>query len=301
MTKRRSLGRGLDALLSTTVNLDSDADRETGDKTELRQIPIELLERGQYQPRTDMREESLTELADSIRTQGVVQPIVVRPHASHSAGGEARFEIVAGERRWRAAQLAGLQTVPAVVKHISDHTALAIGLIENMQRENLNPVEEATSLRRLIAEFDMTHAEAADAVGRSRAAVSNLLRLLELPGPVRKLLEDRSLNMGHARAILGLPSTEKQIELAQRAAAESWSVRATEKAVRRFIANADTTVVSIQAALSRSKDPDIARLEADLSERLGAKVRVQHGPKGGRIEIRYHSLDELDGIMEHIR
>lgn len=300
MTKRRSLGRGLDALLSTTVDVKSDSDRKTGAKAALRQIPIDLLERGQYQPRIDMREETLVELADSIRTQGVVQPIVVRPHASHSAGGEARFEIIAGERRWRAAQLAGLDVVPAVVTHVSDRAALAVGLIENMQRENLNPVEEASALRRLIAEFDMTHAEAADAVGRSRAAVSNLLRLLELPAPVRKLLEDRSLNMGHARAILGLSSTERQIELAQRAAAESWSVRETEKAVRRLVANADTTVVSIHAALSRSKDPDIARLEADLSDRLGAKVRLQHGPKGGRIVIRYHSLDELDGIMNHI-
>ncbi len=301
MTKRKSLGRGLDALLSPAVAVGARAGSDAVEKSDLKQIPIDLLNRGRFQPRVDMREESLTELADSIRTQGVVQPIVVRPQARQTDEGEATYEIVAGERRWRAAQLAGLDKMPAVIKDIPDREALAIGLIENMQRENLNPIEEASSLRRLIAEFDMTHAEAADAVGRSRVAVSNLLRLLELPAPVRKMLEERQLNMGHARAILGLTATERQVELAQRAAKEGWSVRETEKAVRRLTANADATVVSIQSALARSKDPDIARLEADLSDRLGAKVQLEHGPKGGRIVIRYHSLDELDGIMEHIQ
>jgi len=301
MTRRKSLGRGLDALLSPAVPVAVHSISESPAGSDLKQIPIDLLTRGRFQPRVDMREDSLSELADSIRTQGVVQPIVVRLNAKPTADGESTYEIVAGERRWRAAQIAGLDAVPAVVKNLSDREALAIGLIENMQRENLNPVEEASSLRRLIAEFDMTHAEAADAVGRSRVAVSNLLRLLELPAAVRKQLEERQLNMGHARAILGLTSTERQIELAERAAKEGWSVRETERAVRRLTANADATVVSIQSALSRSKDPDIARLEADLSDRLGAKVQLEHGPKGGRIVIRYHSLDELDGIMEHIQ
>lgn len=296
MAKRKSLGRGLDALLSPASTKPAGVAGEAD--SELRELPIDLLERGRFQPRSDMREESLAELADSIRVQGVVQPIVVRPLPS-ARGSETRYEIVAGERRWRAAQLAGLDKVPAVVREIPDQAALAIALIENIQRENLNPVEEAGSLRRLIDEFGMTHAEAAEAVGRSRAAVSNLLRLLELPPPVQKQLEARELDMGHARAILGLESAQMQTEVAARAAAGGWSVRETEKAVR-LLREAGKTGAKA-AGRSRSKDPDVVRLESDLSERLGARVTVDHGPKGGRIVIRYHSLDELDGIIGHIK
>jgi len=301
MAKRRSLGRGLDALLSPAAGrAERAAEAPAGAvESDLRELPIDLLERGQFQPRSDMREESLAELADSIRAQGGVQPIIVRPLPGASARGETRYEIVAGERRWRAASLAGLDKVPAVIRDIPDEAALAIALIENIQRENLNPIEEAASLRRLIREFELTHAEAAEAVGRSRVAVSNLLRLLELPASVCKQLEARELNMGHARAILGIDSPELQIEIAHRAAARGWSVRETEKAVRTLRGTAGTG--KPLTAQQRSKDPDIVRLEADLSERLGAKVQLEHSPKGGRIVIRYHSLDELDGIIEHIK
>ena len=225
MNKRKSLGRGLDALLSsaTVAGGARSADpppagpapapppaRESG----LREVPVDLLQRGKYQPRVDMREETLAELAESIKAQGVVQPIVVRP-LPNPGGGETRYEIVAGERRWRAAQLAGLHSIPAVVRDIPDEAAVAVALIENIQREDLNPLEEARSLHRLVEEFGLTHADAAEAVGRSRVTVSNLLRLLELPRPVRELLEQRQLDMGHARALLGLGSPEQQVEVAR--------------------------------------------------------------------------------------
>ncbi|MGB7213520.1 MAG: ParB/RepB/Spo0J family partition protein, partial [Gammaproteobacteria bacterium] len=261
----------------------------------LRELPVDLLQRGRYQPRVDMREETLAELADSIRKQGIVQPIVVRPL---KGTGETRYEIIAGERRWRAAQLAGLEKVPAVIRDIPDEAAVAVALIENIQRENLNPLEEARALKRLIDEFDMTHAQAAEAVGRSRVTVSNLLRLLELPEAVRALVERRELDMGHARALAGITSPSVQLELANRIVREGWSVRETEKAIRRLTEAQQAPAVERRP---QAKDPNIRRLEAELSERLGAAVSIEHGEKGGRIVIRYHSLDELDGIIEHIQ
>jgi len=255
-----------------------------------------------------MRQESLEELADSIRAQGVVQPIVVRPIGSTggstggTAGGrrgETRYEIVAGERRWRAAQLAGLDTIPAVVRQIPDEAAVAMALIENIQREDLNPLEEAMALSRLIAEFDMTHQQAADAVGRSRAAVSNLLRLLELGEEVKKLVVARQLEMGHARALLALTDPAAQLEAARRVAKGQLSVRATEQLVQKLNAPAK------KPSAGKSKkvvDPDIRRLESQVAERLGARVELEHAAGGkGRLVIRYNSLDELEGILEHIR
>lgn len=298
MAKRKSLGRGLDALLSQTgagsaAEVTEPSDTAAG----LSEVPIDLLERGRYQPRVDMREESLAELAESIRAQGIVQPIVVRPLPNPSGKGEQRYEIVAGERRWRAAQQAGLDRVPAVIRDLSDHAALAIALIENIQRENLNPIEEATSLRRLVDEFDMTHNAVAEAVGRSRAAVSNLLRLLELPVAVRKMLEERQLDMGHARAIVGVAAPQMQTEIAQRAVANGWSVRATEQAVRAL----NEVGGKARRPATKEKDPDIVRMEQELSERLGAPVEVEHQGKRGRLMIRFHSLEELEGILDHIR
>ncbi|MBN1239754.1 MAG: ParB/RepB/Spo0J family partition protein, partial [Gammaproteobacteria bacterium] len=245
MAKRRSLGRGLDALLSSTSPPAQSAEADTADEREtpvraddaLRELPVDLLQRGRYQPRIDMREETLAELAESIRQQGVVQPIVVRP--LERSAGETRYEIIAGERRWRAAQMAGLDRVPALIKDIPDEAAVAVALIENIQRENLNPLEEARSLHRLIDDFDMTHQQAADAVGRSRVAVSNLLRLLELPDAVREMLERRELDMGHGRALLGVASNAQRIELARKIARDGWSVRETEKAIRRLSGGAD--------------------------------------------------------------
>jgi ParB family chromosome partitioning protein len=228
-----------------------------------------------------------------------VQPIVVRP-LPNVTGGETQYEIVAGERRWRAAQIAGLATIPAVIRDIPDEAAVAVALIENIQRENLNPIEEAVSLHRLIDEFGLTHSDAAEAVGRSRATVTNLLRLLELPRPVRELLEHRELDMGHARALLGLESSELQVELAERARKQQWSVRETESAVRRLASPAGRPKSSKSAGRANS-DPNIRRLEAELTDTLGAPVTIEHGPKGGRVLIRYHGLEELEGILAHIK
>jgi len=290
MTKRKSLGRGLDALLSV-----SRPDAPRPPPSDLRELPVDLLQRGQYQPRVDMHEDTLAELAESIKVQGVVQPIVVRPVITASA--ERRYEIVAGERRWRAAQLAGLHTVPAIVRDIPDDAAVAVALIENIQRENLNPIEEARSLARLVQQFEMTHAEAAEAVGRSRAAVSNLLRLLELPPDVMQLLEKRQLDMGHARALLGVASPERLVELARQAARDGWSVRETERAVQRLAAAKSGK----RHEATPAKDPNVRSLEKDLGERLGTSVAIEAGRKGGRIVIRYGSNDELDGILAHIK
>lgn len=293
MTKRRSLGRGLEALLSSEPESTGLAPQGS-----LREISIDLLERGRYQPRVDMREESLAELAESLRSQGIIQPIVVRPLGGEQLqAGEQRYEIIAGERRWRAAQLAGLHVIPALVRDLPDHQAVAIALIENIQREDLNPLEEALALRRLVNEFDMTHGEAADTVGRSRASVSNLLRLLELPDFVKNLLVQRVLGMGHARALLALASPQGQMTLARQIVKEGWSVRQTERAVRQF-AKASTENDGEKAG--RSKDPDVQRLEMDLGEKLGASVQIQHGSSGGRLTIRYHSLEELEGIVGHL-
>jgi ParB family chromosome partitioning protein len=305
-TKRPSLGRGLEALLGTSTprpeQAAESAQAEAAPRPlrdeELARIPVDLLQRGRYQPRLDMRPESLQELADSIRAQGVVQPIVVRPLAAQRTGEPVRYEIIAGERRWRAAQMAGLDAVPAVIRRVPDEAAVAMSLIENIQRENLNPLEEARALDRLIREFDMTHQTAADAVGRSRAAVSNLLRLLELADEVKALVESRQLEMGHARALLGLAQARQQVEVALLVAKKGLSVRETEALVRKL----STARPERDEHEPQRPDPNIARLEQDLCDRLGAKVLLQHGAKGrGKLVISYNSLDELDGILAHIQ
>ena len=302
-TKRPSLGRGLEALLGTNTPAPGDdaAPPSAGSRRdeELAKIPVDLLQRGRYQPRLDMRPESLQELADSIRAQGVVQPIIVRPIVAQRTGEPERYEIIAGERRWRAAQMAGLHDIPAVVRRVPDEAAVAMSLIENIQRENLNPLEEARALDRLVREFDMTHQTAADAVGRSRAAVSNLLRLLELADEVKSLVEQRQLEMGHARALLGLTAPRQQVEVAMLVARKGLSVREAESLVRRMLERKDGEGTHKEPP---RKDPNIDRLEQDLAERLGAKVQLQHAKGGrGKLVINYNSLDELDGILGHIR
>jgi ParB family chromosome partitioning protein len=267
---------------------------------ELLKLPVDLLQRGKYQPRLDMRPESLQELADSIRAQGVVQPIVVRP-LEHTGGAmdSQRYEIIAGERRWRAAQMAGLATIPAVVRRVPDEAAVAMALIENIQRENLNPLEEARAIDRLVTEFALTHQEAAEAVGRSRAAVSNLLRLLELADEVKSLVEKRELEMGHARALLGLANRRQQAEVGSLVAKKGLSVRETEALVRRLTAK---TGGGADDDGRRGGDANIRKLETDLSEKLGAKVTVRHQTSGkGQLIVTYSSLDELDGILAHIQ
>jgi ParB family chromosome partitioning protein len=292
--RRRTLGRGLDALLSTP---DSSGAADSPSATAgagLHDLPVDLLERGRYQPRRDLRADSLEELADSIRAQGIVQPIVVRPLAA--AGGAIRYEIIAGERRWRAAQLAGLQEIPAIVRDVPDEAAVAMALIENIQRENLNPLEEARALERLIDEFGMTHQQAAKAVGRSRAAVTNLLRLLDLSPDVKRMVEIRELEMGHARALLGISDAHAQLAAARTVVSRGLSVRETERLVKRVSAPSADSVVT------KKPDPNVARLEADLGDRLGARVQLRQGTKGsGKLVISYNSLDELEGILAHIR
>jgi ParB family chromosome partitioning protein len=245
-----------------------------------------------------MRAETLAELAASIKAQGVVQPIVVRALGAPDVGESQRYEIIAGERRWRAAQMAGLTEIPAVIRHIPDDAAIAIALIENIQRENLNPLEEARALTRLITEFGLTHQEAADAVGRSRAGVSNMLRLLELAPEVCELLEKRTIEMGHARALLALTQRRQQTEVGLLVAKKSLSVRDTEALVRRLQAPAGGG----SAEPAASRDPNVERLEQELAEKLGARVAIQHGSGGkGKLVVSYNSLDELDGIIAHIQ
>jgi len=296
MVKKKRLGRGLEALLSKPL-VDSVA--ETGhDSESLQNIPLDLLQRGQYQPRMDMRQDTLKNLADSIRAQGVVQPIVARP-LKKTDGKTQRYEIVAGERRWRAAQLAGLSEIPAVVRDVADDAAIAMALIENIQRENLNPLEEARALERLISEFDLTHQEGAEAIGRSRASVSNLLRLLDLSDKVKPLLESRQIEMGHARALLSIASKTQQFDTARQVVRKGLSVRDTEQLVRRVLANQEGKQAPSAA---REANADIRRLEVDISGKLGATVRIDHTKKGtGKLIIKYNSLDELDGILKHIK
>lgn len=296
--KRTGLGRGLDALLGD-VELPAAPLTPPGRPAAdgLMSIALDLLQRGAYQPRQDMREEALDELAASIKTQGVVQPIVVRPLKQRDPSGAQRYEIVAGERRWRAAQIAGLDSIPAVIREIPDSAAIAVALIENIQREDLNPLEEAQALRRLIDEFELTHQEAADAIGRSRTAVSNLLRLLDLNTEVKKLVLTGSLEMGHARALLALADGRKQAELAMRVARRGLSVRETERLVKQALSGGKR-----RPAARASRDPDIRRLQDDLASRLGARVAIQHAATGrGKLVISYNSLDELDGILSHIQ
>jgi ParB family transcriptional regulator, chromosome partitioning protein len=280
----------------------STASRGNGD--ELAHLPLDVLQRGKYQPRVDMRQEALEELAISIRNQGLIQPIVVRPlqaAGTTSQSSTPRYEIIAGERRWRAAQIAGLKTIPAIIRRVADDAAIAMALIENIQREDLNPLEEARALERLIAEFHVTHQQAADAVGRSRAAVSNLLRLLELAPEVATMVEKRQIEMGHARALLGLPNRRQQIQLAEQVARDGLSVRATEALVRRAATPPPAAGKTPDAAMHKT-DPNVAALQQDLTERLGAKVLIQQESGGkGKLIVSYNSLDELDGILGHIR
>jgi len=283
--KKRGLGRGLNALLAGSDAMQAMTTPQH--PSELRELDVDLIQRGAWQPRTHFDQDALQELADSIGTQGVVQPIVVR------AAADNRFEIVAGERRWRAAQLAGLSKVPAVVKQFDDQTAAAVSLIENIQRENLNPLEESTALQRLIAEFDMTHQQVADTVARSRASVSNLLRLQDLNSDVKELLSTRAIEMGHARALLGL-NGNAQSTLAREVAHKGLSVRETEALVKRRL-NPPTKH-------AQKKDADVTRLESELTERLGAQVSLrQQGKNKGVLEIHYSSLEALDGILARIK
>jgi ParB family chromosome partitioning protein len=303
--RKPSLGRGLADLLgarsvaatvtSVTPMASVAAPAPVGE--ELAKLPLEVLQRGRYQPRIDMRAETLTELADSIKAQGVVQPIVVRPVEGGNGGGQ-RYEIIAGERRWRAAQMAGLSDIPAVIRHIPDEAAIAVALIENIQRENLNPLEEARALSRLISEFGLTHQQAAEAVGRSRAGVTNILRLLELSPEVCELVEKRTLEMGHARALLSLSQRRQQTEVAMLVARKGLSVRETEALVRRL---QTPTHAGAGGELS-ARDPNVERLERELADKLGARVAIQHGTGGkGKLVVSYNSLDELDGILAHIQ
>ncbi len=296
MSPKRRLGRGLDALLTKPMVAVSRPESGEASNEGFKNLPVEHLQRGQYQPRVDMRQDSLENLAESIKAQGVVQPIVARPISKK--GGVQRYEIVAGERRWRAAQMAGLAEIPAVIRDVPDESAIAMALIENIQRENLNPLEEARALDRLIREFDLTHAEAAKAVGRSRASVSNLLRLQDLSEKVKPLLEDRQLEMGHARALLAISNAVQQYDAARQVVKKGLSVRETEKLIRRVLDGGS----SKPARKTPAQNADIRRLEIEVSEKLGAKVSVNHTAKGaGQIVIKYNSLDELDGILKHIR
>jgi ParB family transcriptional regulator, chromosome partitioning protein len=303
--KKPALGRSLAALLPQTARpapapshtADSPGPAPVGE--ELARLPVDLLQRGKYQPRLDMRAESLQELADSIKAQGVVQPIVVRPLGTPGVGESQRYEIIAGERRWRAAQMAGLAEIPAVIRHIPDEAAIAVALIENIQRENLNPLEEARALERLITEFELTHQEAAEAVGRSRASVSNLLRLLELVPEVSELLEKREIEMGHARALLALTNRRQQAELGAIIARKALSVRDAEALVRRMLQPAPGAKADGDEP---SRDPNVHRLEQERADKRGAKVAIKHSAGGkGRLVVTYNSLDELDGILAHIQ
>jgi ParB family chromosome partitioning protein len=294
-TKKRGLGtgRGLDALLGAVRQVREEVaaveENPAIIANSLQQLPLELLQRGRYQPRRDLNPTSLQELADSIKAQGVMQPIVVRNL------GDNRYEIVAGERRWRAAQIAGLDTIPAVVRDINDDTAIAMALIENIQREDLNPMEQATAMHRFVEEFEFTHQQIAEAVGKARATVSNLLRLIALPREVKTLLEHGDIEMGHARALLSLAEAQ-QTEAARLIVAKGLSVRQTEALVRGLLAAKD------KPAEDKSVDPNVAQLQQSLADRLGAAVHIDYNKKGqGKLVIRYNSLEELDGILAHIQ
>ncbi|WP_263263640.1 ParB/RepB/Spo0J family partition protein [Pseudomonas sp. RIT-PI-S] len=287
--KKRGLGRGLDALLSGPTASALEAQAVRLDEKELQYLPLDVIQRGKYQPRRDMDPQALEELAQSIRSQGVMQPIVVRPI------GGGRFEIIAGERRWRASQQAGQERIPAMVREVPDETAIAMALIENIQREDLNPLEEAIALQRLQQEFQLTQQQVAEAVGKSRATVTNLLRLISLPEGIKTMLAHGDLEMGHARALLGLPE-DRQLDGARHVVARGLTVRQTEALVRQWL----NTTEQPQAV--PRLDPDITRLEQRLAERLGSAVQIRHGQKGkGQLVIRYNSLDELQGVLAHIR
>ena len=293
--KKRGLGRGLDALLGNSSG-DESAEAESPAKAvpgdNLTHLPVDLIQRGRFQPRRDFNPDSLQELADSIAAQGVVQPIVVRRVE------ENRYEIIAGERRWRASQQAGLSEIPVVIREVDDQTAMAMGLIENIQRDDLNPLEEAGALHRLLNEFELTHQEIARAVGKSRTTVTNLLRLLDLNEDVKRMIEEGRIEMGHARALLGLKEA-LQSEAARQVTLKGLSVRETEQLVRRLQGDGETSGRSRKPV---KEDPNVRSLESDLTEKLGARVKLQQGSGGkGKLVISYNSLDELDGILEHIQ
>jgi len=299
--RKRGLSKGLDALLSSATPPEGEValdDAPAGEPSatqggiprdgELRRLPVEYMERGRYQPRRDMSPEALEELSESIKAQGVMQPIVVRPL------GEKRYEIIAGERRWRAAQMAGLDSIPAVIRDVPDEAAIAMALIENIQREDLNPMEEAMALSRLKDEFELTHQQVADAVGKSRAMVTNLLRLIALEDDVKKLLEHGDLEMGHARALLSLTGGN-QVEAARTVVARGLSVRQTEALVRDFEKQKP-------AKAPVKEDPNVRKLMSELSDRIGAPVAIRQEKGGkGKLVISYNNLDELDGILAHIK
>ncbi len=295
--KKRGLGRGLDALLGAGNSMQSvgsethagSKDAMGGEDSAFKELPVDLIQSGKYQPRREIEPESLRELADSIIAQGLMQPIVVRPIS------DQKYEIIAGERRWRATQLAGLDVIPAVIRDVSDQAAIAMALIENIQREDLNPIEEAASLQRLQREFELTQQEVATAVGKSRSTVANMLRLMTLQEDVRRLLEHGDLEMGHARALLGLEGSD-QSQAARTVVGKGLTVRQTEALVRNWSAK------KTQPASDASVDPNIRHLQDDLSQRLGAKVKIQNSAKGkGKLVLHYNSLDELDGILSHIK
>jgi len=303
--KRKGLGRGLDALLGAGSSSDATqaiaaaTSPEPGEDGKLAQLAVEFIQRGKYQPRRDMHSEALEELAESIRAQGVLQPIVVRPIQneldSDNELASVKYEIIAGERRWRASQLAGLDTIPAVIRDVSDEAAIAMALIENIQREDLNPIEEAMALKRLQDEFELTHQEVATAVGKSRTTITNLLRLIALSEDVKKLLEHGDLEMGHARALLTLEVTDQR-NIARQVSAKGLSVRQTEALVRRLQKQQTEIIPAIKI------DPDIKKLEEGLAEQIGVPVAVQHTAKGkGKLIFKYNSLDELDGILRHLK
>ena len=299
--KKRGLGRGLDALLGAQSK-QAKTELETRNNAneyipvligstngDLKNLPIELIQPGKYQPRLDMHPESLEELAASIKAQGLMQPIVVRPINS------SKYEIIAGERRWRACQMAGLDSIPVIIKDVPDDTAIAMSLIENIQREDLNPIEEATALKRLQDEFELTQQEVADVVGKSRTTVTNLIRLMSLNPDVRISLEHGDLEMGHARALLAL-NGENQTKAAKTVIGKGMSVRQTEALVRRL------QKTPKNKSGKTGLDPDIRQLQDGLSEKLGAEVLIQHTAKGkGKVILKYGSLDQLDGILNHIK
>ena len=286
MAKLKGLGRGLDALLGGDEPAPAASAATPGDT--LRELPVDQLQPGKYQPRSRMDQEALKELAESIKTQGVIQPILVR------AVADGKFEIIAGERRWRAARMAGLQSVPIVVRDIPDHQVLAVALIENIQREDLNPLEQAIGIQRLTNEFGLTHQAAAEALGRSRAAITNLLRLLELAPPVRDMLAEGKLDMGHARALLALPAL-RQVELAREIAAKGMTVREVEKRVGELVSRA-------KPRIPRTVDRDVERLQEDLAQKLGTAVQIKQKPQGrGLLIVEYGSLDQLDVLIEKLK
>ncbi len=301
--KRKGLGRGLDALLGTNSNdameaaptsvqeaIEEVQSSKLSTNEELKDMPVDVIQRGKYQPRRDINSEALEELAASIKVHGVMQPIVIRPIS------DDKYEIIAGERRWRATQLAGLDTIPAVIRHVPDEAAIAMALIENIQREDLNPLEEAIALKRLQDEFELTHQQVAEAVGKSRTAVTNLLRLIALDNDVKKLLEHGDIEMGHARAMLSL-DTLKQRHVANEVVAKALSVRQTEALVRRVQEEINTPKKEDSSLVN----PDLHKLQEGISEKVGVPVNIQHSAKGkGKLILKYNNLDELDGILHHL-